>query len=79
MPGGLTLAAVSYTHLDAYKRQFEEQTLLEMAEHATDPVMNGLTNRTHPCQIMDDVLTYDEHRRPIAGKTGVWAGVGTNT
>ncbi|MEC8042091.1 MAG: ornithine carbamoyltransferase, partial [Pseudomonadota bacterium] len=49
-------------------RTFEEQTLLEMAEYASVPVINGLTDRTHPCQIMADVLTYEEHRGPIKGK-----------
>ena len=59
-------------------RTFEEQTLLEMAEHATVPVINGLTNRTHPCQIMADVMTYEEHRGPISGKKVVWSGDGNN-
>ena len=59
-------------------RTFEEQTLLEMAEYASVPVINGLTNRTHPCQIMADVMTYEEHRGPIAGKKVVWAGDGNN-
>ncbi len=59
-------------------RTFEEATLMEMAEHATVPVINGLTNRTHPCQIMADVMTYEEHRGPIAGKKVVWAGDGNN-
>ncbi|MDZ7908255.1 MAG: ornithine carbamoyltransferase [Gemmobacter sp.] len=59
-------------------RTFEEATLLEMAEHATVPVINGLTNRTHPCQIMADVMTYEEHRGPIGGKKVVWAGDGNN-
>ncbi len=59
-------------------RTFEEQTLLEMAEHATVPVINGLTNRTHPCQIMADIMTYEEHRGPIAGKKVVWSGDGNN-
>lgn len=59
-------------------RTFEEETLLEMAEHATVPVINGLTNRTHPCQIMADVMTYEEHRGPIAGKKVVWSGDGNN-
>ncbi|MGB5559216.1 MAG: ornithine carbamoyltransferase [Paracoccaceae bacterium] len=59
-------------------RTFEEQTLLEMAEHATVPVINGLTNRTHPCQIMADVMTFEEHRGPIAGKKVVWTGDGNN-
>ena len=59
-------------------RTFEEATLLEMAEHASVPVINGLTNRTHPCQIMADVMTYEEHRGPIAGKKVVWSGDGNN-
>ncbi|NJM84121.1 MAG: ornithine carbamoyltransferase [Tabrizicola sp.] len=59
-------------------RTFEEATLLEMAEHATVPVINGLTNRTHPCQIMADVMTYEEHRGPIAGRSVVWCGDGNN-
>jgi len=59
-------------------RTFEEDVLLEMAEHATVPVINGLTNRTHPCQIMADILTFEEHRGPIAGKKVVWCGDGNN-
>jgi len=59
-------------------RTYEEATLLEMADHATVPVINGLTNRTHPCQIMADVMTYEEHRGPIAGKKVVWSGDGNN-
>ena len=57
-------------------RTFEEATLLEMAEHATVPVINGLTNRSHPCQIMADILTFEEHRGPIRGKKVVWSGDG---
>ncbi len=59
-------------------RTFEEQTLLDMAEHATVPVINGLTNRTHPCQIMADVMTFEEHNGPIRGKKVVWSGDGNN-
>ncbi|CAN0597846.1 unnamed protein product, partial [Ectocarpus sp. 12 AP-2014] len=59
-------------------RTFEEEALLELAEHATVPVINGLTNRTHPCQIMADVLTFEEHRGPIKGKKVVWTGDGNN-
>ena len=59
-------------------RTFEEQTLLEMAEYASVPVINGLTNRTHPCQIMADILTFEEHRGPITGKKVVWCGDGNN-
>ncbi|TCL08471.1 ornithine carbamoyltransferase [Shimia isoporae] len=59
-------------------RTFEEATLLEMAEHATVPVINGLTNRSHPCQIMADILTFEEKVGPIAGKKVVWSGDGNN-
>ncbi|MFT6453087.1 MAG: ornithine carbamoyltransferase [Halocynthiibacter sp.] len=59
-------------------RTFEEATLQEMAEYATVPVINGLTNRTHPCQIMADIQTFEEHRGPIAGKKVVWTGDGNN-
>src|SRR5690606_4526294 len=59
-------------------RTFEEATLLEMAEHASVPVINGLTNRTHPCQIMADVMTFEEHRGPIGGRKVVWSGDGNN-
>ncbi|MFU8835032.1 ornithine carbamoyltransferase [Roseovarius autotrophicus] len=59
-------------------RTFDESVLLEMAEHADVPVINGLTDRTHPCQIMADVMTYEEHRGPIANKKVVWAGDGNN-
>jgi len=59
-------------------RTFEEEALLELAEYATVPVINGLTNRSHPCQIMADVMTFEEHRGPIAGKKVVWAGDGNN-
>ncbi|MEM9813299.1 MAG: ornithine carbamoyltransferase [Pseudomonadota bacterium] len=59
-------------------RTFEEATLLELAEHATVPVINGLTNASHPCQILADVMTYEEHRGSIAGRTVVWSGDGNN-
>ena len=59
-------------------RTFEESTLLELADNATVPVINGLTNRTHPCQIMADILTFEEHRGPIEGRRVVWAGDGNN-
>ncbi|MDO6483183.1 ornithine carbamoyltransferase [Shimia thalassica] len=59
-------------------RTFEEQVLLELAEYSDVPVINGLTDRTHPCQIMADILTYEEHRGSIAGKKVVWSGDGNN-
>ena len=59
-------------------RTFDESVLAEMAEYASVPVINGLTDRTHPCQIMADILTYEEHRGSIKGKKVVWAGDGNN-
>ncbi len=52
--------------------------LLEMAEYATVPVINGLTEASHPCQLMADVLTFEEHRGPIAGQVVAWCGDGNN-
>lgn len=59
-------------------RTFDESVLMEMAEYADVPVINGLTDRTHPCQIMADILTFEEHRGPIKGKKVVWTGDGNN-
>jgi len=59
-------------------RTFDEATLLEMAEHATVPVINGLTDTSHPCQIMADIVTYEEHRGPLKGRKFVWSGDGNN-
>ena len=59
-------------------RTFDESVLIEMAEYASIPVINGLTDRTHPCQIMADIQTYEEHRGPIKGKKVVWCGDGNN-
>ena len=52
--------------------------LNEMANFATVPVINGLTDQSHPCQLMGDVMTYEEHRGPIAGRTVAWVGDGNN-
>jgi ornithine carbamoyltransferase len=59
-------------------RTTKEEKLLELAEHATVPVINGLTDRTHPCQLMADVMTFEEHHGPIAGKRIAWVGDGNN-
>ena len=48
-------------------------------EHADVPVINGLTNRTHPCQIMADVMTFEEHRGPIKGKKVVCPATATTS
>jgi ornithine carbamoyltransferase len=52
--------------------------LKEMAEHATVPVINGLTDDTHPCQLMADVMTFEEHRGPIRDRVIAWSGDGNN-
>jgi len=52
--------------------------LRELAQYATVPVINGLTDVSHPCQLMADVLTFEEHRGPIAGKVVAWTGDGNN-
>jgi ornithine carbamoyltransferase len=59
-------------------RTVKEAHLLELAEHATVPVINGLTDRTHPCQLMADVMTVEEHLGSIAGRTIAWCGDGNN-
>ena len=48
------------------------------AQTATIPVINGLTDKSHPCQILADILTFEEHRGPITGKTIAWVGDGNN-
>ena len=45
---------------------------------ATVPVINGLTRRSHPCQVMADVMTFEEHRGPIRGRTVAWTGDANN-
>lgn len=53
-------------------------TLLELAEHAQVPVINGLTDFSHPCQIMADILTFEEHKGNISGAKIAWVGDGNN-
>ena len=72
-------ARVLSRYVDAIMiRTTREEILLEMSEYATVPVINGLTDRTHPCQLMADVMTFEEHRGPIAGKRVAWSGDGNN-
>jgi ornithine carbamoyltransferase len=52
--------------------------LEELAQHATVPVINGLTDASHPCQLMADVMTLEEHKGPAAGKVVAWSGDGNN-
>jgi ornithine carbamoyltransferase len=54
------------------------ETLTELAAHATVPVINGLTCRSHPCQVMADVMTFEELKGPIKGRTIAWIGDANN-
>ncbi len=72
-------ARVLSRYVDAIMiRAKRHEMLLELAEHADVPVVNGLTNSTHPCQLMADILTFEQHRGPIAGKIVAWSGDGNN-
>ncbi len=55
-------------------RVLDHAMLTELAEHAAVPVINGLTRRSHPCQVMADLLTFEEHRGPVAGRKLAWSG-----
>lgn len=59
-------------------RTSDEEKLLDMARFSSVPVINGLTNDSHPCQLMADIMTYEEHRGAIADKKVVWVGDGNN-
>jgi ornithine carbamoyltransferase len=50
----------------------------ELAEHADVPVINGLTDRSHPCQLMADIMTLEERSGPVQGKIVAWSGDGNN-
>ena len=59
-------------------RTFSESMMIELASHSSIPVINGLTDCSHPCQVMADILTFEELRGSIEGKTVVWLGDGNN-
>ncbi len=59
-------------------RTTKHESLLELASHASVPVINGLTNRSHPCQIFADVMTFEEHKGSVAGRTVTWIGDAAN-
>ncbi len=59
-------------------RTFEQTKIESFAAHSRVPVINGLTNEFHPCQILADIFTFIEHRGSIAGKTVAWVGDGNN-
>jgi len=59
-------------------RTFEQEIIERFASHSRVPVINGLTNEYHPCQILADIFTFIEHRGPIQGKTVAWIGDSNN-
>ena len=59
-------------------RTYEQSKLERFAANSRVPVINGLTNEFHPCQILADIFTYIEHRGSIRGKTVAWVGDGNN-
>ena len=72
-------ARVLSRYADAIMIRTDDPKKLEDLEaYATVPVINGLTNYSHPCQIMADVMTYEEHRGPIKGRVVAWSGDGNN-
>jgi ornithine carbamoyltransferase len=72
-------ARVLSRYVDAIMiRANEHATLLELARHATIPIINGLTDKSHPCQVMADLQTFEEHKGPVKGATVAWVGDGNN-
>ena len=72
-------AKVLSRYVDAIMiRTLEKDLVEELAHHATIPVINGLTKASHPCQVMADVMTFEEHRGPIAGRVVAWSGDSNN-
>jgi len=59
-------------------RTFEQAVVERFAAHSRVPVINGLTDRTHPCQLMADVMTFEEHRGSIGHRVVAWSGDGNN-
>ena len=59
-------------------RILDHDDLSELAAHSSVPVINGLTKRSHPCQVMADVMTFEEHLGPIRGRTVAWTGDANN-
>ena len=72
-------ARVLSRYVDAIMiRANSHATVLELARHATMPVINGLTDKSHPCQVMADIMTFEEKLGPIKGRTVAWVGDGNN-
>jgi ornithine carbamoyltransferase len=72
-------ARVLSRYVDAIMiRTLDHQQLMELAAFATVPVINGLTKRSHPCQVLADVMTFEEHRGAIEGQIVAWSGDANN-
>jgi ornithine carbamoyltransferase len=72
-------ARVLSRYVDAIMiRILDHDDLLELAGASSVPVINGLTRRGHPCQVLADIMTFEEHRGPIAGKKVAWVGDSNN-
>jgi len=72
-------AAVLSRYVDVVMmRTAAPENLETFAAHASIPVVNGLTNDSHPCQVLADVMTFEEARGPIRGRTIAWSGDGNN-
>jgi ornithine carbamoyltransferase len=72
-------ARVLSRYIDAIMiRTLDPGEVIELARHAAVPVINGLTRRSHPCQVLADVMTFEEHRGPIRGRTVAWSGDANN-
>jgi ornithine carbamoyltransferase len=72
-------ARVLSRYVDAIMiRTLDPGDLEELARYATVPVINGLTRRSHPCQVLADVMTFEEHRGPIRGRNVAWTGDSNN-
>ena len=72
-------ARVLSRYVDAIMvRTLDHDIVAELAGHANVPVINGLTKRSHPCQVLADVMTFEEHRGPITGRIVAWTGDANN-
>lgn len=72
-------ARVMSRYVDAIMiRLLDHEMVQDLATNATIPVINGLTRHSHPCQVMADIMTYEEHKGPIRGRKVAWSGDANN-
>nr|AYC79437.1 ornithine carbamoyltransferase [uncultured bacterium] len=72
-------ARVLSRYIDAVMiRLLDHEMVQDLAENASIPVINGLTKFSHPCQVLADIVTFEEKKGPIAGKTVAWSGDANN-